>query len=150
MLCSPPSFRSLRAIAGVAKHGAYKKSQHSWQHLLFSYVSTTRRTALVPYDFRFQVNRMAQKYLLRTSSDCVRDSAARSAAHLRSSYGSYDPASGLMPSRHRTNKFGSRRAIRPSQCIDSRSFRLNLLCFHLAHAASARLTWRRTSTHFDR
>lgn len=39
------SFRSLRAITGMAKHGAYRRTQHSWQILLRSYVSTTRRTA---------------------------------------------------------------------------------------------------------
>jgi DDE domain len=39
------------------------------------------RHALFPSGFRLQVNRTAQRYFLRTSPDCVRDSAARSAAH---------------------------------------------------------------------
>jgi hypothetical protein len=39
------------------------------------------RQALVPSDFRLQVNRMAQKYVLRTSPDWIRDSVAPSAAH---------------------------------------------------------------------
>jgi hypothetical protein len=41
------------------------------------------RHALFPSGFRLQVNRTAQRYFLRTSPDCVRDSAARSAAHNR-------------------------------------------------------------------
>jgi hypothetical protein len=49
------------------------------------------------------------------------------------SYGSYDPASGITQSCHRTNSLGSRRAMRPSQCIDARSRRRNLLYFRRAH-----------------
>ncbi len=41
-------FRSLRAITGVAKHGAYKRFQYSWQHLLRFYLPTTRRTTPFP------------------------------------------------------------------------------------------------------
>jgi hypothetical protein len=46
------------------------------------------RHALFPSGFRLQVNRTAQRYFLRTSPDCVRDSAARSAAHTLASSGS--------------------------------------------------------------
>jgi hypothetical protein len=115
MLCSPPSFRSLRAITGVAKHGAYKRFQYSWQFhctpidrrhgarqssfrriaralqdVAFSVFQRLPlfRHALFPSGFRLQVNRTAQRYFLRTSPDCVRDSAARSAAHTFTAHGS--------------------------------------------------------------
>jgi hypothetical protein len=38
------SFQSLRAVTGMAKHGAYIKPQHLWQRSLRSYLPTTRRT----------------------------------------------------------------------------------------------------------
>ena len=62
---------SFRHIARALQDGAFSVFQRLQ---LF-------RHALFPSGFRLQVNRMAQKYFLRTSSDCVRDSAARSAAH---------------------------------------------------------------------
>jgi hypothetical protein len=55
------------------------------------------------------------------------------------SSGSYPPASGRTPSSHSTNKWGSRRAMRPNQCIDARSRRRNRVYFHRAHAARALL-----------
>jgi hypothetical protein len=48
-----------------------------------------------------------------------------------------DPAAGRTPSCHRTNRLGSRRAMRPSQCIDARSRRLNRLNFRCTHRAAA-------------
>ena len=58
------------------------------------------------------------------------------------SSGSYTPASGRTPSCHRTNRLGSRRAMRPSQCIDARSRRLNRLNFRCTHRPRASLRWR--------
>jgi len=66
------------------------------------------------------------------------------------SSGSYPPASGLTPCSHKTNNLGSRRAMRPSQCIDARSRRLNRLYFHRTHCPRASLKWRSTWTHFER
>ena len=66
------------------------------------------------------------------------------------SSGSYNPASGFTPSCHRTKSCGSRRAMRPSQCMDARSRRRNRLYFRRAHAARATFRCRRTCTHFDR
>ena len=55
------------------------------------------------------------------------------------SSGSYTPASGRTPCRHRTNRSGSRRAMRPSQCIAARSRRRNRVYFRCAHFPRASL-----------
>ena len=48
------------------------------------------------------------------------------------------------PYRKNDQAWGSRCAMRPSQCIDARSRRLNRLYFRRAHWARASLKWRST------
>src|SRR4051794_32493723 len=64
--------------------------------------------------------------------------------HTLASPGPYPPPPGRTPCRHRTNRSGSRRAMRPSQCIAARSRRRNRAYFRCAHFPRASLKERST------